>query len=302
MAVRQIEVHQEMRRWLRPVERVIAGRESGRYSLPEELITANERLWTIRRGIGGVALPPDPTAAAAELAANAAAEEQVPGDLGKKLLKAESRFEEARAQLQVLRLTETQTARQLRDLFDYLSESMVVEHLRPALDEVLAEVGKLAPKLNGATTPEAIFRLEDPTAARQVWFDLEAQATRYGAIRAAYDALFSSVFEGELAVSGADLRGRLEYRNFHELPRSQGRLDVPSEQAGFMIWLVSSEPRPEPWLPLPDEVEGALRADRERVREQQQWPRAAGVESQRREMQEQEAREAKAEPFGGWRQ
>jgi hypothetical protein len=303
MIQRQLAQNQEMRRWLRPVERLIEGNEHGHYALPENLTAAMAHLRTVQDAVGGVALPPNPVEAATKFAGTVR-EAPIPDDLGKKLLRAETRHEEALAQLQVLRLAETQAALELRNLVDANAEDIVTEGLRPALEEVLAEGAKLAPKLEGATTPEAIFRLADPTAARKVWFALEAQAARYGALRAAYDALFGSVFQGELSVMGADLHGLLQFRNFHALPRARDRVrvDTPNAPAEFMVWLMTSEPRPEPWLPLPDEVEVALRQARERVREQQAtgFPGAAGIAARRREAQEQEERQRGAEPVGGW--
>jgi len=145
---RQLAQNQEMRRWLRPVERLIEGNEQGHYALPENLTGAMAHLRTVQDAVGGMALPPNPEEAAAKLAGTVR-QGSIPEDLGKKLLRSETRHEEALAQLQVLRLAETQAAIELRDLFDANAEDIVTEYLRSALSEVLAEAAKLAPKARG---------------------------------------------------------------------------------------------------------------------------------------------------------
>lgn len=95
---------------------------------------------------------------------------------------------------------------------------------------------------------------------------------RFRAIRDAYDLVYSAVFKDEVEVLSLDLRDLLAFRNYDQLPKGQGgREAIPAGHTQAMVWLVSGSGgvQPEPWLPLPDDIEHALEAARQRVRDRQ---------------------------------
>jgi hypothetical protein len=217
----------------------------------------------VQSAIAAVVLPPDPAEAANTLASEVTGE-SVPTDLGKKLLAAEAKHEAANAQKQVLRLAETKAGSELYSEFVARAEEIVTEHLRPALDQTLEMAGKLAPKLKGASSTDELLRANDEDA-RKAWLELgERLLPRFRAIREGYDLVYSAVFAEEVGASSLDLRDLLAFRNFDQLPKGQGgRVAGPTDQVQSMVWLVtgSGSVTPEPWLPLPDEIEDALEAN-----------------------------------------
>jgi hypothetical protein len=214
-----------------------------------------------------------------------------------KLLAAEAKHEAARAQLQMLRLVEAEVAGKLSTEFVDEAENIVEGHLRPALGDTLETAGKLASKLEGVGTTDELLRTENE-AARKAWLEIERLFPRYRAIREACDAVYSSVFQDEVGVSSLDLRDVLIFRNLDQLPKgSDGRVAVPSRQVQVMVWLVSESKgvRPEPWLPLPEEIIAALEEAKDRNRDKQvaafQGAQARTAAAARREVGEQEQRD-----------
>jgi hypothetical protein len=267
---RELRQNQNLRTWLRPVEDIFKG--TGAYTLPAELVAAKERYDGVETALAqaNAAIPPEPYAAAQQLA-DAVQDGECPTDLGRRQLQAEDEHEQANAQIQILRLVETRIGSELYDAFRNGGEEIVIEHLRPALDETLRKAGKLAPKLKGISSTDALMRAEDE-GAHKAWLELERLFPRYRAIRDGYDLVYSAVFSDGVGVSGLDVGDLLAYRNFDQLSKGpRGRVATPTSPAQVMVWLVteSGGVRPEPWLPLPDDIEDALEAARKRVRDQQ---------------------------------
>lgn len=305
---RQTGPHPELRSWVAPVDRLLAGYDADAYTLPEELMTARGALRRVQASITNLKAPPDPGLVVGELAAvvTTGSGPIKTADIGKRLVDAEAAVEQHAASLHVLRQAEASTASALRNIMETLAEEIVTEHLRPALEETLASVRELAPALGGATSPDELLRSDE--AAREAWFGLDALAGRWRQIRTAYtDSIYRSVFGPEVGVSDLDLRTQLAYRNAYALPKADNRTDIaaPSRPPLYMVWLIDGAGGvvPEPWLPLPADVEQALREARERVKAEQ----AAGVAAarsrsaaaERKDTGEREQREAKAEP-GPW--
>jgi hypothetical protein len=222
-------------------------------------------------------------------------------------LEAEGKYEAARAQLQLLRLVETRLGSDLNSEFVGRAEEIVTEHLRPALDKILKKAGKLAPKLGGAITPDALLRSADE-GARKASVELgEDLFQRYVAIRSAYGLVYSGAFKDEVGISDLDLHDLLAYRNFDQLPKQQGRVATPPTPVQLMVWLVSDSEgiRPEPWLPLPHDVEDAIEAARRRVRDQQvggwQAAQQRTAAAKAREAAEQEQRDKATKSAWGQR-
>jgi hypothetical protein len=138
----------------------------------------------------------------------------------------------------------------------------------------------------------------------KAWHELAALHDRYRAIRDVYDAVFKAVFGAELEVVSPEMGGLVRYRAWYALDKIHGLPIMPGEPAAIMVWLVAGEPPPEPWLPLPDEIEPVISESAERVREEQvarfnaARDRRAAADRERRD--EQEERDRVSTPIGGW--
>ena len=276
--IRQTRSHHDLAGWIRPVEVLFAGHEAGAYELPERLTGARAHLHRVQAALRKYGPHDDPNVAIAELATAAATSATIKGDLGKRVLEIEAAVEEALAQRHVLFAAEAAAAQKVAGTLAAEAEAIVEDCLQPALDTVMAEAGANVPKLDGAITADKVFRADEP--AREAWFALEELFDRYRLIRAAYgDAIYRHVFREEIDVNQLDLRTLLAFRNWFELPKARDgvSLAMPSERAPFMAWLVTGEPggvKPEPWLPLPDDVEEAIGVATEHARAKQQGARA----------------------------
>lgn len=266
-----------------------------------------DRLRAIQAAILEVeaAWPDDSTAVGRSLAAGVVRGKTVPADLGRKLLRAEDAYEAAEAQLHVLRLAEGTAAGELRNIFDDAATDIVTGHLRPAMAEILATVAELVPKLKGVSDPDALVKLQD-TAALKAWGELEVAATRFRQIRGAYEIVYQAVFQDETDISALDVRAELAYANWYELARNPDRsIATPTHLTEYLVWLMTSEPRPQPWLPLPTELTGALVAQKERAKEMAVAAYTAGRErvgaARQRERDEQEERDQASDKLAPWK-
>jgi type IV secretory pathway VirB10-like protein len=156
METRATEQHREIQHWLSPVKVVFNRARSAGVALPDELVQADEHFAAIQAALPK--LPDEPIVAARRLADGVAGGGPVPGDLGKRQLKAEAAYEEARAQIQVLRLAEEAAAGQLRRVFDGCAEEIIVDGMRPALEAILGRLARKPPNSKARRTGPRCWR------------------------------------------------------------------------------------------------------------------------------------------------
>jgi hypothetical protein len=262
--------HLELRRVTAPVLKAFKQAERAGVALPEELRAARARFETVEQAIAAVVWPPDPKTAAAALAGDLEGAEEIPDDLGERLMRAEADHEAARAQTQVLRKAEWTAGRALARVFAEAAEEIVTDCLRPRLQEVLDEAAALVPVLKGARDPNALVEVNDQ-AAFKAWSALGLLFERYCGLREVYDAVFNSVLSRELDQTVPNMGGLVRYRNYPDLPAEHGITIVPEQNAAVMAWLVGGGGGggvvPEPWMPLPDQLGPTVAARRAAVKE-----------------------------------
>ena len=306
---RESRPHPEYRRWLAPVKVLFDGADSGAFDLTEDYDLNRTCLDNLQTAIDALGELPDLKAVEAAVAirtAQAAGKKPIakPEIVGKALLDAEAKHEQLTASLHVLRQAQTRAAIALSNLLSDSAEQVVVECLRPAMEQALKDAEAIVPKLGGVRSRRELLAADGIEAKREAWLALESLAVRWKAIRAAYSELFKAGLSGDLGVNVIDAETLLSYSNFDELQRNRERkIDAPSELAVFVVWLVTGEPGgvvPQPWLPLASEAHDAVLAARERNRAKQaagqaqvQGRRAAAA---RKENQEQEERDTKTTP------
>ncbi len=172
-------------------------------------------------------------------------------DVSAPLAKLEQALQLARLRVSVLRAARELAARDL--YFGTEPESILVDHLRPALAEVMEEVRDLEPKLEGRSveSPEHFIRASE--TARVAFTSLNDLGYRYGAIRAAQQAVgrlldgpqvdtghkFSEFKDPQaLGITIAGMAGRSQPTPEHRLTR--------------LVWTATTGAN-EVWMPLPAE-------------------------------------------------
>lgn len=141
------------------------------------------------------------------------------------------------------------------------ADELIVDHLRPALDEALEGAGAVADKL-GATLPTTDELLNGTDANRKAYKTLRALAGRYRALRSAQSLV--------VAVSGKpkDDTGGLfvELRNLPDVWPGRRAIAVnpaaaappwPDDELGRLLWLVTSDA--EPWMPTAADQDAVFR-------------------------------------------
>jgi hypothetical protein len=143
-----------------------------------------------------------------------------------------------------------------------LAETVLVDHLRPALAETVDAARKLAPSLAGLDPDNVQALLDAPKAAQDARRRLVGLADRRTAIYAAADGLGYWLGEPQHDDDGAFRR----YRNAGALWGRQWPIRIQSQARGLypwpagplanLVWAATSEA--VPWLPLPAEEDEAL--------------------------------------------
>jgi len=227
------------------LRRLFAAAADGHYTLPSEFYDLLQAADHLR----GLQLPADPVdEARRRLREDVLAAAMTGGDLPNvKQLAAARQAGPALAELAGVR------ANVLHDLDGQLvqevtarAEQMIVEHLRPVQEEVLAEAAAVVEATGGVLAPERL--LGAPDGVRSAASTFGALATRYGAVRMARGLL--------VEIQGGpskDVRGRFgEFRNLKEMWPTMGTWQAgsppwPEDQVKRLAWIVSSAA--EPWCP-----------------------------------------------------
>ena len=147
-----------------------------------------------------------------------------------------------------------------------LAATITIEHLRPALEEVIAEATDKARALTGFDhEPDPIELLSAPEPTRQAWLDYQRLGERYRAIRQGQEKL------RQLGYRPARDDRFGEFRNFDALWPRRGALggsSTPpwptSSGAARLRWIVTGGA--EAWMPTAEEADAAYDAFVERNR------------------------------------
>ncbi len=142
------------------------------------------------------------------------------------------------------------------DLITDLAETIIVDHLRPALAALVDQVRRHAAALPPTPTDAAVLRADEK--ARKAWLAMDEVATRHGTIRGARGVLSRFGYTPQ-----ADTRGQwAEVRNWLELWGSEigdpanygktGMAHLPGQPTdgdprARLVWLVRAGA--ELWLP-----------------------------------------------------
>ncbi|CAN5324298.1 hypothetical protein BH20ACT24_BH20ACT24_16170 [soil metagenome] len=258
------------------VRELVAAAEAGGFKLPPAVVEAVSALDRLAAMLAAV--PPSTSPDAAEEAATVEALAAVQagrdvGDLGEKALQARDAAEENAARARVLReVQERLRYSASQSLLNCADE--ITAATQGAVDGIMSEAAKLAPAIKGAESAEAVLRGGD--AAVRAWRQLEALASRYAAVRQAYQVVYGAAFSSQVAdATGA----HLEFENVTELFPSVRRTSErpwPESPAARLAFVALSELRP--WTPRPEQLNEAFEAERERVKEQQAQAHAAAQE------------------------
>lgn len=224
---------------------VFRGADAGHYDLPGEVIELRRALDIL--STASVEPAPD-TAAVREQTvrdtiAAARAGKPLPDVTDLADLERRARLAGERAALH--RESAERVGRELVAATHDLADTIVAEHLRPALTAVLAATAKASDALPaGEVVADALLR--GPQKARDAWLSLEPLAARYGALRAAQAALPGPELDDEFR----ELRNHNEvwplWRNRTNLQHTL-RVPWPEDGRARMLWLVRSEA--QPWMP-----------------------------------------------------
>src|SRR5205085_572011 len=98
------------------------------------------------------------------------------------------------AEIMILRQVVAGARDRLGALVRDLAEEIVVQHLRPALEDVLSAAENTAPALAGARTMEEVLRSDDRERAGAAWQRLGELGLRFAEIRATYEGLHRLCF------------------------------------------------------------------------------------------------------------
>ena len=202
------------------------------------------------------------TPLAKEVFEAARAERPLP-DRSDRLLKLEQATEQARYRVDVLKHAHEMAAKDL--LYGSWPESIIVEHLRPALAQVMEEVRDLEPKLEGRSVEAPQNFLRASVEARTAFNALNDLAYRYDGIRAAQQAA-GRLLDGPQVDTGHKFR---EFRDPAALGitisgmagRSQ---PVPEPRLTRLVW-TATVGKDEVWMPTVAEQDQAAAAYFERA-------------------------------------
>ncbi len=251
--------------------RLYSTADAGHHGLPAQMLEARSRLQALDAAVAELQPPLGERTALDAAIASAVLDPTV--DVAGPVLDARRADETLHLRAAVLRGARDVAADGLEHTGLDLAELVVTDHLRPALAEVVSQVGGQV-RVFSPFGIDADALLTAPAKARTAWQQFCAAADRYDALRLAHGAVL-------------DLTGRSEHDDHAVFGSIRNAADVwpelrtsrqpvahlvrpwPQQTRPFLLWCV--ENHAELWLPLADEQERAwLGCFGERVRERQQ--------------------------------
>lgn len=248
---------------------VYAGHGAGHYTLPESLLAARAASQAVLAAHAEARallapLDPDRIEARAVEAIFSIAEsgEQVldpekPAAWTADLLAARTEKEQREAEARALGLAAEIASERLLLAAQDEADLVVTEHLRPALEELLAFVHSLRGRAAGLPwdQPERVIGMATP--ARSAWDAMTKASTRYRAIRDAQDALW------RLTEADVGLSRFMEMRHLHDIWPAVGSWQQntppwPPDPRARLLWLVERNEQVGLWMPTPDEARLAM--------------------------------------------
>jgi len=251
-----IESHD--RRTAGAITALLQGAELGHYTLPKTLHKAQaiearvrEELSRARADLEKLGSVADATEPLAGTVLEAARDEKPLPDLSAPLAKLDLALQLGRFRVSILQAARELAARAL--YFGTEPESILVEHLRPALTQVMEEVRDLEPKLEGRSveSPEHFIRASE--TARVAFTSLNDLGYRYGAIRAAQQAV-GRLLDGPQVDTGHKFS---EFKDPQALGITIGGMagrpqPVPQHPLTRLLW-AATVAKDQTWMPLPIE-------------------------------------------------
>lgn len=251
-------------------DRVFEPHREGHFTLPDDLLVELRGVEAVRAALSETVAAPDDvvTPAKAEFIeqtlAAARAGESLPGVEG--VIEAERRLHEAQLALalQDHALERAEDGLAARAMEGYVS--IITDHLRPALNALLAVATEVAADVE-------VVQLD----ADGVVLSEKAEGAALGRLRLlgpAYNAIYDAHAALTTPLVKADRPPRFRrFRNFDQLwPRHDAgtKPPWPQEVGPRLLWIVTSDA--VPWIPLPEEQDAAARAYGEKRRKAQQTP------------------------------
>lgn len=244
------------RRLSRTVVTLFAGSDAGHYPLPAELLEARTKLDAVTAAVEALA-PVNGEPAAKAAAVRAALADPGATNLAKGILAARQTDVAAREHAAVLHEAADHAAGAVEAAAD--GEEIVVECLRPALDEVMGRVREQIRTFTPHGVSEAQL-FAAPAKVRSAWLAFGESAQRYTAVSAARAALLDKIGRAP-----SDERGLFSLmRNTDDVwpecvatHRPLNQLVQPWDDdptgRSFLLWAV--QVGAAVWLPLPAEQE-----------------------------------------------
>jgi len=239
---------------------LFTGHAGGAYTLPDAVLERETRAHRIaeQTRAGGMAPTLGDTRARfrADLVAAIDAGAELPDPI---VLRQAAEQDAARDELRRLLVDELESAQtHVVATIQSRGEEIIVEHLRPALEELLEAAATAGEKL-GRHLPTAEAILSAPEPVRKAFQTLGTLAARYHALRTAQGIVVE-------LTAAARFDTRNLFREFRNLPdvwpqyaNPRAEKPWPTTDRGRLLWIVTSGI--EAWMPTPEEQDEAF-ADR----------------------------------------
>lgn len=261
----------------KPYADLLRGADGGAYTLPKTVDVARRGVDELARAIAtvaGTAVPEVVRADRAEsIVEQAIAEGRLPDDYGvDDVIAARAAVERRDDVLAMLTLAHEGAVDRFRAIVAEHSDTIVVDHLRPAFDQVLTTLRRIAPKLAGmpiaGDTGARAWRDAD-SPQRAAYRALDELVPRLAMIRAGHSDVLNGQWRASGGEHGIGVFGHQPesaiYRSIRNVdalwPPKTRRRDAapwPTEPREHALWLVAGEA--EPWLPTFAEETAVYRA------------------------------------------
>jgi len=240
---------------------LVSAADGGGYTLPEELLAAYRTYTRVKETeLAAPARLDTETAAARLVAAVVGGEDPDLLAIGREVNDSTAALQVYDHAQQVLRLAVEQAGERATFLAGDLTERIIVEHLRPAFQQVHAEAREVAQALQGyGLDPHALVTA--PAKVRTAYGSLPFLVARRSIILTARRLVNTAGHRTpQHDVSGyfADFAEPLAFNSWWRLPAALPRVPAPEDPMEHLLWVVSDAAAPgKPWLPTVAEQDAA---------------------------------------------